>query len=102
MGQTFHIRKHPKKKYQSTLFTYYMIVVGLAAPLMTIPQLTKLWSEQDASGLAPSTWIAYTIVAASWLVYGIIYKEKPIIFTHLFLFPINLLIVVGILLFSSS
>lgn len=78
-----------------------MIAVGISAPLMTIPQAMKLWTEQDATGLAPATWIAYTVAAASWLVYGLRYKEKPIVFTHLFLFPMNLLIVIGIVLFST-
>lgn len=92
--------KHKKKNILSSFFFYYMIAIGISAPVTTIPQLIQVWTERRVEGLSVVTWVSYAIFAGSWLVYGIINKQKPIIITQIFLLPMDLLIVLGILLFK--
>ncbi len=75
-------------------------VVGIAIPIMTIPQVLKIWLEQSAAGISILTWSVYFLGSIFWLVYGIAHKEKPIIVMHTLLIILNGLIVAGALLYS--
>lgn len=78
-----------------------MVIIGLSSPILTLPQLLKIWGEKEVDGLSLVSWIGYTVCAGSWLVYGIIHKEKPIIISQLILFPMEILIVIGIYLYTK-
>lgn len=75
-------------------------VIGIAGPIMTIPQLTKIWIEKNAVGVSAISWFAYLIIAFFWLIYGVMHKEKPIILTFSVWIILDILIVIGILMYS--
>lgn len=75
-------------------------VIGIAGPIMTIPQLTKIWIEKNAVGVSAISWFAYLIIAFFWLIYGVMHKEKPIILTFGVWIILDILIVIGILMYS--
>ncbi|MFW5746020.1 MAG: SemiSWEET family transporter [Nanoarchaeota archaeon] len=64
-------------------------------PIMTIPQLCKIWVEKNAAGVSAVSWIAYLVTAFFWLTYGIMHKEKPIIFTYSGWIIIEVFIIIG-------
>ena len=72
-------------------------VVGLIGPIMTIPQLTKIWVEKNASGVSAISWSAYIVVAIFWILYGIAHKEKPLIVISSIWIVLEVFIVVGTL-----
>ena len=71
--------------------------IGLVGPVMTIPQLHKIWVENKVAGVSVISWASYAIVAAFWIIYGILHREKPIIFTYCLWFIMEVLVVVGVL-----
>jgi uncharacterized protein with PQ loop repeat len=73
-----------------------MYFVGIIAPIMTLPQLWEIWVNHQTAGVSMATWIAYAIVSGIWATYGVIHRDKPIIFTQTLLFILGLLVVVGI------
>lgn len=75
-------------------------VVGIAGPIMTLPQVMKIWVEKNATGVSLISWASYLIFAVFWLVYGIMHKEKPIILTFSGWLILELLIVAGILVYG--
>lgn len=75
-------------------------VIGVFGPIMTIPQLITIWVEKNASGVSVISWSAYMVVAIFWLIYGIMHKEKPIIVTYILWLVLEILIVIGILLYG--
>ncbi|KKQ72101.1 MAG: hypothetical protein UT33_C0005G0022 [Candidatus Peregrinibacteria bacterium GW2011_GWC2_39_14] len=75
-------------------------VVGILGPVMTLPQVFKVWFEHNASGLAPVSWGSYILFNIFWLAYGITHKEKPIIITYTLWILINTFVFIGILLFG--
>jgi len=88
---------HPeKRKYVIDALVFF---IGGVGPIFSIPQLLKVWDEKDTSGLSIITWGAYFVFSCIWLAYGIIYKEKPIIFANSFYVLINAFVVIGIILF---
>lgn len=81
-----HIGKKKKfgfqKKYDTTLFDKFMYVVSFVGPVMTIPQIYDLWVTKSAV-VNPLTWASYLTVGFVWLFYGIVHKEKIIIFSNM-------------------
>lgn len=78
---------------------YFFAIFGNA---FTIPQLAKIWVEHNAQGLSLPTWGAYFVSAIFWLGYGIYHKEKVIIISNALSMIVNLVVVVGILVFAET
>lgn len=103
----FHARKrihqlhedypHPNKAKRFMDKAIY--VVGIIGPLMTIPQLAKIWIEKNASGVSAASWTAYTVCAIFWLIYGFMHREKPIIITYAVWLLLDAAIIVGVALY---
>lgn len=92
--------KYPHPNKWKRLIDKVIYVVGIGAPLMTIPQLTKIWIEKNASGVSVISWASYLIAAIVWLIYGIAHKEKPIILAYSLWIIFEILIVVGTLMYG--
>lgn len=75
-------------------------VMGFIVPIFTIPQATEIWLNRTAAGVSSITWIVYLINTIIWTVYGILHKEKPVIFTFSLMTIINILVVAGIIAFG--
>jgi uncharacterized protein with PQ loop repeat len=73
---------------------------GLLAPIVTIPQLYKIWIEKNAAGVSVISWSAFLIAAIFWITYGVAHKTKPIIFVYSILAIIEILIIIGTLLYA--
>ncbi|MBW2999558.1 hypothetical protein KY339_02695 [Candidatus Woesearchaeota archaeon] len=89
---------HPKKWKRFIDKTIY--AVGVFGPLMTIPQLTKIWIDKNAAGVSAISWGAYLITAIFWFIYGVAHKEKPIIVTYAIWIFLEIFIVIGAVLYG--
>lgn len=72
---------------------------GIFGVLVIIPQIYKIWIEKDL-GVSLVTWVGFLFAALFWLFYGLIHKEKPIIFTNLAVISTDLMVVIGVLIFK--
>jgi uncharacterized protein with PQ loop repeat len=104
----FHVRKrihqkhekfpHPNKlKRIVDRLIYGVTFFGI---IMTLPQLQKIWLDHNAAGVSALSWLAYAVISVFWLTYGILHREKPIIFANSFYFILNLLVAVGALIYG--
>jgi MtN3 and saliva related transmembrane protein len=93
------LEKYPHPNKLKGLLDRWIYVVGVAGPLMTIPQLYTLWSTRDAGSLSLSTWSAYLVIAIIWIIYGILHKEKPLVAMYTAWLLIHISVVVGIIIF---
>ncbi len=104
----FHKRKRIHQKHEPyphpDKFKRFMdkaiLFVCIAAPLMTLPQVFKIWVQQNAAGVSVVSWAAYFVFAIFWLIYGVLHKEKPIIITNTIWLFLDVLIVVGTLMYG--
>ena len=103
----YHKKKRAQKKepfHSNAKFEKFMdktiYFVGIFGPLMTIPQLIKIFYEKNAVGVSAISWLGYSIAALFWISYGIMHKEKPIIFTYLLWFVLDIVIVIGALIYG--
>lgn len=75
-------------------------IVTLFGLVMTIPQLTKIWLGKNAEGVSVISWTAYLFSAGFWMAYGVVHKEKPIIFSNLAWIILELFIIIGIVMYG--
>ena len=90
-----HATRGPKK--QSRVFDGSIYVIAILAPVMTLPQLYKVWVGGQAQGVSIFTWATYAIISVFWVTYGVKLRAKPIIFTNGLLMIVDSLIVLGVL-----
>ena len=103
----FHLRKrmthklepyphpHPLKNFMDKA----IFVIGVIGPLMTLPQLLKIWIQESAEGVSLLSWGSYIFTSSFWLVYALMHKEKPLIITYSLWIVIEIFIVIGIVLY---
>jgi len=102
-----HIRKRidlKKEKYPhpdkfKRLIDNLIYVIALFGPIVSIPQIIKIYFYQNASGVSTFTWTGYLIGSIFWLIYGIIHKEKPIIFSSILWIIIEIFIFIGTIIY---
>jgi MtN3 and saliva related transmembrane protein len=74
-------------------------LVGVVGPFITIPQILKIWSTQEALGVSLWSWVGYLILSIIWTIYGVVHKEKPIIVMNLLNVFMQFLVVLGIIIY---
>ena len=90
----------PAKNKYTRLLDHMIYVIGVAGPIFTIPQLYKVWVNQNAVDVSLISWSGFLLIAILWLLYGIAHKEWPIIVTYSAWIAVEFPLVVGILLFG--
>jgi MtN3 and saliva related transmembrane protein len=73
-------------------------VIGILAGIMTgiaaLPQLIKLIKEKDGTQLSPVMLLVLIGGLVSWLIYGIMKEDWPIIITNAFSALVNTIIII--------
>jgi uncharacterized protein with PQ loop repeat len=104
----FHKRKrasqklepYPSKDKWKRLMDRIIYIIVFVGPLMTIPQVTTIWFERNASGVSVISWGSYIIIAGFWLIYAGLHREKPLILSYCIWIIIEVLIVIGALVYG--
>jgi MtN3 and saliva related transmembrane protein len=89
---------HPNKFVKN--YDKFIYFVGIGVPIITSSQVFKIWLSKNASGVSIVAWSAYLFNSIAWLVYGVIHKERPIIFTNIVCAIINFSVILGVILYS--
>jgi len=91
---------YPSKDKLKNIVDKSVYIAGLFGLVMTIPQILKIWVEQNASGVSILSWIAYLFMSSAWVAYGMVHKEKLIVFTYTLWVLMKILIIVGVILYG--
>jgi uncharacterized protein with PQ loop repeat len=102
-----HVRKRVSKKLEpypassswKKFLDRIIYVVGILSPVLTIPQLLKIWIGQDVSGISFISWSWYLIASIVWLMYSIAHREKPLIISSVLWIIIEVFIVIGLIIY---
>lgn len=104
----YHIRKrihqknekypHPDKLKR--IFDSLVYAMSIIVPLITTLQVYQIWKYKNASGVSLPAWGIYLLSAITWLTYGIIHKEKPIIILNSMLIITDALVVIGTIMYG--
>ncbi len=94
--------KYPSEKKKIRVLDKLIYVVGILGPVMSIPQIIKIFYLKNADGVSLITYAILTIFSFVWLYYGIVHKEKPIIANSGLWVIAEVLILIGIILYGNG
>lgn len=90
---------YPSPRLLAHVVDWFVYVMSVLIPIMTLPQVYEAFINHNAQGLVPITWFTYASANALWFFYGILHKEKPIIFANGIMFLFNLLTAISAVLY---
>lgn len=77
-----------------------LVVLAVAGPLVSIPQIVTLYQTRATNGFSLITWVFLSVLNIPWIIYGFVHRDRPIMITSTLWFISNILMVIGIILFS--
>jgi uncharacterized protein with PQ loop repeat len=95
-----NLEKFPSEDTFKKYLDYLIYVVGIIQPLALIPQIVSIYGSRDAAGLSALTWGLLGCANALWALYGAVHRERIIVIANAFMMTLDIVIVVGILLYS--
>ena len=94
-----NLEPYPHPNPQKRFLDRLIFVVGALNPLFTLPQIYKIYSSHAAAGVSAVSWSAYFIFSIVWFIYGIVHKEKAIMFTYALWIIMNALVALGAIIY---
>jgi len=79
----------------------YMFVVGIAGQLLYFIQAIKIFAAKDAGEVSLPAYTLGFIAVTSWMLYGMMLKNKVLIVSNIIAMIGALLVITGILLFQT-
>ncbi len=78
----------------------FALIAGIVQPLITLPQISAIYSNQSAQDVSLLTWVGYLIFGMTFLIYGLVFNLKPIWVGQIIWVTMQTITVIGILLYS--
>lgn len=78
----------------------FALIAALVQPLLTIPQIAHIYSNQSAQDVSLATWLGYLFFGIVFLVYGFVFKLRPIFYGQLIWVTMQTITVIGILIYD--
>jgi len=82
------------------IYEKYMFVIGLVGQMVFYLQAFKIFSTKSAENVSLAAFLFGLISVTSWLIYGLLLKNRVLFISNLFAVIGALSVVTGILLFS--
>lgn len=95
-----HHEKYPPPDKLKRVYDKLIYVAVVMGPIMNLPQLLKIWILKNAAGVSLISWISFSIISIFWVGYGLLHKDKPIIYMNFSLMIIQALIALGVIIYS--
>jgi MtN3 and saliva related transmembrane protein len=70
------------------------ILAGILTGVAALPQLIKLIKEKDGKQLSPVMLLVLIAGLISWVVYGVLKEDWPVIITNVFSTLVNMVILI--------
>ncbi|MSP06926.1 MAG: hypothetical protein EXR13_05160 [Candidatus Fonsibacter sp.] len=80
--------------------TFIGLFSGFCTTIAFVPQAYKVWKTKRTKDISLSMFLIFTIGVASWLVYGVLTNNLPIIFANIITLFLAFLILVAKIKFN--
>ncbi|MFA6300781.1 MAG: SemiSWEET family transporter [Candidatus Paceibacterota bacterium] len=60
-------------------FKIFVTIMGIIMSLGYYPQAYKIWKNKTSTNISIPTFVIFSLGTLTWLVYGIVLSDKPII-----------------------
>lgn len=91
---------HPEKiKRWMDRLAYLVTILG---PLLTIPQIIKIYYYQNAAGVSVISWATYLLCSVVWFHYGLLHRQKAIVLANGIYIFLNTFILYGAIIHGQG
>lgn len=94
------IMKNIKDVMDKKRIERFALVAGVVQPLITLPQIVSIYTNQSARDVSLLTWVGYLVFGITFLVYGLAFKLKPIWIGQIIWVTMETIMAIGIVLYS--
>jgi len=91
--------RRPNKKHKDEIL-HFAYFVAFVQPLMVVPQVYTIFSNQSARDVSIITWAMLLFFNASNFIYGWTFNIKPLIINNAIWFVVDALVIIGIILYG--
>jgi uncharacterized protein with PQ loop repeat len=77
-------------------------IASFAGPMTAMPQIYTIFATQSATGVSIWSWILGLGFSAIWITYALFYRIKPILVSQCLWVMIDLIIIVGIMMYNQD
>ena len=77
----------------------FALIAGILQPLITLPQILIIYGNHSANDVSLATWLGYLFFGVTFLVYGLVFKLKPIWIGQIIWVFMQTIVVIGILIY---
>lgn len=84
-----------KRSAQRAFIDRAILLVAVVQPLAALPQVFRIYTTQDASGIAMLTWAIFIVFDAFWFWYGVAEKQKAVIISATLFATMDVLVLIG-------
>ena len=77
----------------------FALIAGIVQPLITLPQILQIYLHHSAADVSLLTWLGYLFFGVTFLVYGAVFKLKPIFYGQIIWVTMQAITVVGIFIY---
>lgn len=81
-----------------SIYDKYIVLIGIGGHFMFVLQTYKLWVSKSAEDLSLEGFIVSFFSLVSWLIYGLLKKDLPLIIVNIFGAVASLVCIISILI----
>jgi uncharacterized protein with PQ loop repeat len=100
MTVQYHLLKSLARKQNRTKVDAAMSVAAVIHPLMAVPQIVQIYATKETAGLSLLTWTGWLVLGLVFLAYGLAHKLGPYILMQVLWVVVDILVIVGILIYG--
>ena len=95
-----NLEEYPHRDKWMAIIDKLVLCTGFGGFLITLPQISLIWIDNVTSGVSLISWMGYFVIAITWVLYGLVHKDKSIILTNILWASAHTLILVGLLIYG--
>lgn len=96
-GSTHH--PYPAQNRFVRILDKVIYLAAFISLAMMAPQIWRIYSEKNADGFEPASWLTFSIMNIPWIIYGFVHKEMPIAITYTAWMFVNFAVFVATVLY---
>lgn len=95
-----HKRKKLSTGWKVRFVDRLVLVVAVAYPLSTIPQILDIWIGRSVQGVSLITWSLFLVLQSILLAYGVVHKDRKLTLMWALWVFMYILVVVGLVIYG--
>ena len=96
------VEPYPANSVWKRALDRVVLAVGVIGPLMTVPQILKIYLSQDAAGVSVLSWGMFALLDIPWILYGFVHRDRPIFITYTLWLIMNALVFAGAIKYGAG